>query len=123
MRHAAYLAPRGIRPPWMVEVQILQEQISADLSKDVGSAENARSNFQPTATDGGSADIAGANICPPIHGHKKGHCFLQWPFKIFYLLMLVINRQRPARAFPVKTYNHGANRELANLIYHASIVI
>jgi len=22
-----------------------------------------------TTTDGGSADIAGANICPPIHGH------------------------------------------------------
>jgi hypothetical protein len=108
---------------------------------DVGSAENARSNFQPTATDGGSAENVWSNflpthpwafVTPPsmapcdipsIHGHKKGHCFLQWPFKIFYLLMLVINRQRPARAFPVKTYNHGANRELANLIYHASIVI
>ena len=25
---------------------------------DVGSAENARSNFQPTTMDGGSADIA-----------------------------------------------------------------
>jgi len=24
-----------------------------------------------TTTDGGSADIAGANICQPIHGHKK----------------------------------------------------
>jgi hypothetical protein len=24
-----------------------------------------------TTTDGGSADVAGADICPPIHGHKK----------------------------------------------------
>ena len=24
-----------------------------------------------TTMDGGSADIAGANICPSIHGHKK----------------------------------------------------
>ncbi len=55
---------------------------------DVGSAENAWSNFQPaihghnrtaipgslrytTTTEGGSVDIAGANIHPSIHGHKK----------------------------------------------------
>jgi len=24
-----------------------------------------------TTMDGGNADIAGANICPPIRGHKK----------------------------------------------------
>ena len=38
---------------------------------EVGSAENARSNFQPTTTDGGSAENAGAVFCPSIHGHKK----------------------------------------------------
>jgi hypothetical protein len=62
------------RPPRMVEVRILQEQISADhhgwwkcgscrskyqpTHMVVGSAENARSNFQPTATDGCSVDLA-----------------------------------------------------------------
>jgi len=28
-----------------------------------------------TTTDGGNAGIAGANTCPSIHGHKKGHWF------------------------------------------------
>ncbi len=51
---------------------------------DVGSAENAWSNFQPTYTDVGSADIAGAYICRPCRldirilaadGLEQGHPF------------------------------------------------
>jgi len=39
--------------------------------------------------DGGSADIAGANICPSIPGHKKGRWFssglLKFVFIFFYI--------------------------------------
>ena len=38
---------------------------------DVGSAENAGSNFQPTM-DVGSAENAGSNFQPTIHEHNKG---------------------------------------------------
>ena len=40
---------------------------------DVGSAENAGSNFQPTYTDGGSADIASLHGC-----NLLGQCICPW---------------------------------------------
>ncbi len=38
---------------------------------EAGSVENRRSNFQPTTTDGGSAENAGAIFSPSFHGHIR----------------------------------------------------
>jgi hypothetical protein len=55
----------------MVEVQILQEQISARPSMGIRRTTIHGSLRHTTTTDGGSADIAGANIRPPISGHRR----------------------------------------------------
>jgi len=52
---------------WSVvnDIQNKNKLLSRTESRDMGSL----ATWHTTARDGGSADIAGANICPPIHGH------------------------------------------------------
>ena len=60
----------GIRTPGMAEVQILPERISAITSMSIAAPARPCTRHT-TARDGGSADIAGANIFHYIHVNRR----------------------------------------------------
>jgi hypothetical protein len=101
------------RPPRMVEVQILQEQISADPSLDVRRTTIPGSLQHTTHMEVGSAEKAGAIFRRSIPGRKKAASFeaaihqASSIFPKYYIKTFICQEQSTGQESPNLACRHG----------------